>query len=53
MSDFAQDTDDRLRYRTNVFPDEYPPITYMPTTTSEEADKIELSRPASIEDGGS
>ena len=23
--DFAQDTD-RLRYRTNVFPDEYPPI---------------------------
>jgi len=23
--DFAQDTEDRLRYRTNVFPDEYPP----------------------------
>ena len=26
--DFAQDTDDRLRYRTNVFPSEYPHITY-------------------------
>jgi len=31
LLDFAQDTDDRLRYRTNVFPDEYPPIIYMPT----------------------
>ena len=26
--DFAQDTDDKLRYRTNVFPDEYP-LLYM------------------------
>jgi hypothetical protein len=24
--DFSQDTDDLLRYRTNVFPSEYPPI---------------------------
>ena len=51
--DFAQDTDDRLRYRTNVFPDEHPPIIYMSTTTGNEADKIELSRSASIKDGGS
>ena len=46
--DFAQDTDDRLRYRTNVFPDEYSPIIYMPTKKGDEADKIELSRSASI-----
>ena len=42
--DFAQGTNDRLRYRTNVFPDEYPPIIYMPTKTGDEADKTELSR---------
>ena len=52
MLDFAQDTDDRLRYRTNVLPDKYPPIIYMPTT-SDEADKIELPHSASIKDGGS
>jgi hypothetical protein len=51
--DFAQDTDDLLRYRTNVFPDEYPPIIYMPIKEGDEADKIELSRSASIKDGGS
>jgi len=52
--DFAQDTDDRLRYRANVFPDEYPPIIYMPKTkTSDKADKIELPHTASIKDGGS
>jgi len=51
--DFAQDPDDRLRYRTNVFPDEYPPTTYMPTKKGDEADKIELSRSASIKDSGS
>jgi len=51
--DFAQDTDDRLRYRNNVFPDEYPPIIYMPTKTSDEADKIELPHSASIKDDGS
>jgi len=51
--DFAQDTDDGLRYRTNVFPDEYPPIIYMLTKKGNEADKIELSHSASIKDGGS
>ena len=42
--DSAQDTDDCFRYRTNVFPDEYP---------GDEADKIELPHSASIKDGGS
>jgi hypothetical protein len=51
--DFAQDTDDRLRYRTNVFPDEYPPLIYVPTTTGNEADKIELPHSASIKGSGS
>jgi len=48
--DFAHDTDDRLRYRNNVFPDEYPPIIYMPIKKGDEADQIELSRSASIKD---
>ena len=51
--DFAQDTDDRSRYRTSVYPDEYPPIIYMPTKTDGEADKIELPHSANIKDGGS
>jgi len=51
--DFAQDTDDRLRFRTNVFADEYPPIIYMPTKKGDEADKIELPCSASIKDSGS
>jgi len=52
--DFAQDTNDRLRYGTNFFPDEYPPIIYVPTTTmGDEADKIELRHAASIKEGGS
>jgi len=51
--DFAQGTDDCLRYRSNVFPDEYPPIIYMPTKKGDEADKIEVSRSASIKDSGS
>jgi len=51
--DFAQDTDDCLRLRTNIFPDKYPPIIYMPTKRGDVADKIELPRSASIKDGGS
>jgi len=50
--DFAQDTDDLLRYRTNVSPDEYLPIIYVPTKSGDEADKIKLSHSASIKDGG-
>ena len=39
--DFAQDTNDKLRFRTNVFPDEYPLIVYAPVNN--ETHKIELS----------
>jgi hypothetical protein len=38
--DFAQNTDDRLRFRTNIFPAEYPPIVYAPINNV--ASKIEL-----------
>jgi len=47
--DFAQDTDDRLRFRTNVFPSEYPPIIY--ARVNDEAHKTELSPSASTQDG--
>ena len=39
--DFAQDTDDRLRHRTNVFPSEYPII--FARVNDDEARKIQLS----------
>jgi len=39
--DFAQDRDDRLRFRTNVFPDEGPPIVY--TAINNETDTVALS----------
>ena len=47
--DFAQDTDDLLRYRTNVFPSEYPPIIY--ARVNDEAHKIQLSPSTSTKDG--
>ena len=28
LLDLAQDTDDRLRFRTNIFPSEHPPVVY-------------------------
>jgi len=46
--DFAQDTDARLRYRTNVFPSEYPPICY--ARVNDEAHKIQPSPSASTQD---
>ena len=39
--DFAQDTDDRLRFQTNVFPDEGPPDVYAPINN--ETDTVQLS----------
>ena len=39
--DFAQDTDDRLRLRTNVFPDEYLPIVY--AAVNDETRKVQLA----------
>jgi hypothetical protein len=47
--DFAQDTNDLLRYRTNVFPEEYPPVIYVPT--KDETDKNELPHSTNIKDG--
>jgi hypothetical protein len=38
--DFAQDTEDLLRYRTNVFPSQYPTIIY--ARVNDEAHKIQL-----------
>ena len=38
--DFAQDTDDTVRFRTNVFPDEGPHIVYAPA--NDEKHKIQL-----------
>jgi len=38
--DFAQDTDDELRFRNIVFPDEYTPIIYDPLNN--ETHKIKL-----------
>jgi hypothetical protein len=46
--DFAQDTDDLLRYRTNVFPSEYPPIIY--GRVNDEAHKIQLPPSTSTQD---
>jgi hypothetical protein len=45
--DFAQDTNDLLRFRTNVFPDDYPPVIY--ASVNDEARKIQLSS-ANIQD---
>jgi hypothetical protein len=46
--DFAQDTNDLLRYRTNVFPEEDPPVIYVPM--KDETDKIELPHSTCIKD---
>jgi hypothetical protein len=37
---FSQDTDDRVRFRTNVFPDQYPILLYTPVNN--ETHKIKL-----------
>ena len=46
--DLSQETND-LRFRTNIFPTEHPPIVYTPIENK--ASKIKLSRPARAEDG--
>jgi hypothetical protein len=45
--DFAQDTDDRLRFRTNVFPDEHSPV--IDARENDESHKILLSSTASTQ----
>lgn len=43
LFDLCQGTDNRLRFRTNIFPFELPTVVYH----NEQADKIELSHAAS------
>jgi hypothetical protein len=38
--DLSQDTDNRLRFRTNIFPEEYPPVIY--AAVGDETDQVEL-----------
>jgi hypothetical protein len=45
---FTQNTDDLLRYRTNVFPSEYPRIIY--ARVKDEADKMQLSPSTSTQE---
>lgn len=47
--DFDQETNDLLRFRTNVFPHQYPPVIY--ALIKDEADKIQLSSSSSTQDG--
>jgi len=42
--DLTQDTSDGLRFRTNIFPTEYPPVVY--SDIGDEKCEIELSRPS-------
>jgi hypothetical protein len=38
--DLSQDTDDRLRFQTNIYPTEYPPLIY--AAVGYEKDKIKF-----------
>jgi len=42
--DLTQNTDDGLRFWTNIFPEEYPPVVY--SDIGDEACKVELPRPS-------
>jgi len=42
--DLVQDTNDRIRFRTHIFPKEYPRIFYV-DVKDDETDKVELSLP--------
>lgn len=42
LLDLSQDTDDLIRFRTNIFLKEYPPVIYAPV--SDETDEVQLSR---------
>ena len=42
--DFSQDTNDRIRFRTNVFPDELPAVI----DVNDETDKIQLPRASRV-----
>jgi hypothetical protein len=40
--DFAQDTDDKLRYRTRIFPDNHPTIFYVPPVGGTSNETVQL-----------
>jgi len=42
--DLTQDTDDGIRFRTNIFPEVYPPVVY--SDIGDEACEVELPRPS-------
>jgi len=42
--DLTQDTDDVMRFRTNIFPEDYPPVVY--SDIGDEACEVELPRPS-------
>ena len=44
-----QDTDNDLRFRTNIFPEEYPPVVY--SDIGDETCVVELPRPSRAQDG--
>ena len=46
--DLTQNTDDGLRFRTNIFPEEYPPVVY--SDIGDEACEIELPRRSRAQD---
>ena len=46
--DLTQDTNDGLRFRTNIFPEEFPPVVY--SDIDDEACEVELPRPSRAED---
>jgi hypothetical protein len=41
--EIAQGTDDMLRFRNNIFPEQYPPVLHGPVR--DETDKVQLSHP--------
>jgi len=45
----TQDTHDGVRFRTNIFPEKYPPVVY--TDIGDEACEVELPRPSRAQDG--
>jgi len=46
--DLTQDTDDGLRFRTNIFPEEYPPVVY--SDVVDESCSVELPRSSRSQD---
>jgi hypothetical protein len=52
LLDFSPDTNDLLRFRTNVLPSEHPPAFYAAVADEEQTDQTKLSRAPSPQIGG-